>query len=434
MFKKTFILIAALLLFTPCVAQAFLIGSNWVGTEGIWGNANNWDPNIVPDNDEFNIFIVTIDANESEVEVGLQQSRTIGTLDCYGDVGIEKWTPNWVELTINNGLTNYGVLDIENLEICGNVTNTTGAEMNLIDVEIEGILLNSIGAEMEVEGEVKVGAEDDGNGGSAGLYVENAGSVIVYASSDFWGDFYFNNTGQVNIYGGQCGSDEVFDNNSTGVIKGFGVLYADQLLRNKGTIYAYGGSLAVSVEGPLLNSGTLGNNALSALHIKPAVDVNNFGTIEVRAGGGVAFDCNLVNEPNAVIELLGGTLAATTITQSADANFAGFGGITGDVVIAPNGLIELTGPTNIIGDVTIGAGATLEVSDGTTLITGHTTNNGTIRMIGGRVICQGGLTNNGNVEWLAGDFSNAADFNLDGTVDMRDFAEFADVWLWQASW
>jgi len=181
----------------------------------------------------------------------------------------------------------------------------------------------------------------------------------------------------------------------------------------------------------------LGNKPLSSLHIKPAEDVNNQGTIEVNAGG-VAFDCNLVNEPNGTIKLLGGTLAATSINQAPDANFSGFGQITvaSEILIESGAKIELTGPTNIVGDVNIPADATLEISDGTTLITGHTIcNNGTIHMIGGRVICQGGLTkNNCNIIWEPGIYTNIADFNLDGTVNFKDYADFANTWLWQATW
>jgi len=105
-------------------------------------------------------------------------------------------------------------------------------------------------------------------------------------------------------------------------------------------------------------------------------------------------------------------------------------------VIEPNGVIKLTGPTNIVGDVNVSPDATLEISDGTTLITGHTIcNNGTTHMIGGRVICQGGLTNtNCNIIWEPGIYTNVVDFNLDGTVNFKDFADFANTWLWRASW
>jgi hypothetical protein len=168
-------------------------------------------------------------------------------------------------------------------------------------------------------------------------------------------------------------------------------------LNNKGEIIAYGGSLAIKSGGKFINIGLLQNIPVSSLHINPAEDVNNQGIINVSAGGGVAFDCNLVNEPNAVIKLLGGTLAATTITQKAGATFQGFGGITGNIVIEPYGVIKLTGPTNIVGDVNIAENAVLEISDGTVLITGHTICNGTIRTKNGQIITQGGLSGNCNI-------------------------------------
>lgn len=218
-------------------------------------------------------------------------------------------------------------------------------------------------------------------------------------------------------------------------ITSFGAFYAVQFLENNGTLYAYAGALAIASEGPLLNTGTLTNTAVSSLHIKPVEDVNNFGTIEVNAGGGVAFDCNLVNEPNAVIKLLGGTLAAAKITQKAGATFQGFGGITGDVIIDPNGIIRLTGPTNIVGDVTIENNAVLEISDGQALITGHTTCNGTIHIKGGNIIPQGGLS--GNCKIIISDmvtYNNTEDFYLEGTSNFKNVAVLADTWLWQTEW
>jgi len=253
---------------------------------------------------------------------------------------------------------------------------------------IEGDLYNQAGATIEVFYEVWVDAVE--NAGS--MMIAQAGKLDVEAGT-------LHNTGQINIYGGTCEVyDGILDNNDTGLIKGFGILYADQLLQNKGKIYAYGGSLAVLSEGSITNTGILANKAVSSLHIKPAVDVNNLGTIEVNAGGGVAFDCNMVNESNAVIKLLGGTIAAKTITQSAGAIFEGFGGITGDVMINPNGLIELISPTNIVGDVTVEHNAVLEISNGQTLIVGHTTNNGEIRVVNGDVVFQGGYSGSGIVK------------------------------------
>ena len=435
MFRKSLILAAIVAIFSFCCqTEAAQIDSTWVGdSEDNWGQSSNWAPAIVPDNNATNTFAVTINAGGGDVRVGLLQWRTIDQLDCYGEVELQNYTSNFVELILvdANGLTNHGYLVIEGLVINGDVTNTAGVMLELEDMGIEGDLYNPAGATIEVFYEVWVDA------------VENAGSMMIAIAGKLDVEVgALHNTGQIDIYGGACTAyGNILDNNSSGVIRGFGIVYADQLLRNKGGIYAYGGSLAVLSEGPLLNTGVLGNNPLSSLHIKPGEDVNNQGTIEVNAGGGVAFDCNLINEPNnllsdpnGVIKLLGGNLAATTITQKAGAVFEGFGGITGDLVLESNASIELTGPTNIVGDVNIGTNAVLEVSDGTTLITGHTINNGTVHIKGGRIIPQGGITNNGNVIWEPGTYSNAADFNLDGQVNFKDFGDFADTWLWQTGW
>lgn len=429
MFRKELVLGAIVVLaFWACDLQAAQIASTWVGGQsGNWGDASNWDPAIVPDNGGGNTFNVTIDA---EVHVGLQQWRTIDRLDCYGEVELHNWTSDWVELALvdPSGLTNHDYLVIEGtgFEIQGNVTNTTGATLELEDMGIEGDLYNQAGATIEVFYEVSVEG-----------VVENAGSMTITLISKLnveGGTLH--NTGLINLYGGGCVVyDGILDNNDTGLIKGFGMLYADQLLQNKGQIYAYGGSLAIASEGGLINEGVLGNHALASLHIMPTVDVNNNATITVNAGGGVAFDCNLRNDPNGVITLLGGTLAATSITQTADANFAGFGGITGDILIESGAKIELTGPTNIVGDVNIPTGATLEISDGQTLITGHTVCDGTIHLIGGTVVFQGGCDcEDCNIINEAGIDRNHFDLNADGIENFKDFAYFAETWLWQASW
>jgi len=50
----------------------------------------------------------------------------------------------------------------------------------------------------------------------------------------------------------------------------------------------------------------------------------------------------------------------------------------------------------------------------------------------GAVIPQDGITNNGNIIWEPGMYNNIADFNLDGKVDFKDFADFSGTWLWQS--
>ena len=442
MVRKVSILAAIVVMFSFCShARAAQISVSWDGGgDGrSWEDPYNWDPDIVPDNAGGNTFAVTIDNNSiggGEMQVYLQQDRTITRLDTSGAVRLTSGRLNWIALTVVdvNGLTNYGELKIfEQGDIHSNVTNTAGAELYLKDLYIIGNLHNLAGGFIEFDDAYVMGENSTG-------VVENAGFIITFGELEAFNTFH--NTGQINIYDGGCGSDSLFHNDVNGVIKGSGILYADQL-QNKGQITAFGGSLLVVCGGAITNTGLLRNKPLASLHIRlslfiePVADVNNFGTIEVNASGGVAFDCNLVNKPNGIIKLLGGTLAATNINQSADATFNGQGNITtSNLIIEAEGLIRLTGPTNIFGNVQIDPNATLEISDGQTLVKGHTTcNNGTIHMIGGRIICQEGLTNNNcNIIWEPGTYTNLADFNLDGTVNFKDFADFANTWLWQASW
>jgi len=395
MFRKVLILTAIVLVFSASGVQADVTHSTWVGGPfSEWGNANNWNPSIVPDNAGGNTFNVTINAGTGEVSIGLQHWRTIDQLDSYGNVELATWISNNLELTLEdpNGLTNHGELEVTgwDLDITGNITNQGGArfDSHAHSLDINGLITNSANATIAVYWSTWVFGD-----------VQNAGTIIVpwgVGILGVHGDLL--NTGLIQMFGGVCGSINLFDNDANGVIIGFGTLFSEEMIQNKGKIHAYGGSLAVSIEGALINNGILGNSPLSSLHIKPAVDVNNNGTIEVNAGGGVAFDCNLVNEPNGVIQLLGGTLAATTITQTANANFTSFGSITGNVIIEPDGIIKLTGPTNIVGDVTIEHNAVMEISDGQTLITGQTTNNGIIHVVNGNVIFQGGYSGSGVVQ------------------------------------
>lgn len=448
MFRKVLALVAVVLAFGVCDLQAAQINSTWVGgAGGSWEEAANWSPAIIPHNDGTNTFNVTIAAvitDGNDINIGLTQSHTINRMDCNvtgDDVELEfaKWSLNWIELRLDdpNGLTNYGALYIYKLNISGNINNIAGASCYLNNMEIRGNIYNQANAKLELEEDVAL--EEDGPNS---FNLENAGTIWMWGYGvQFYTDGTLSNTGQINLVAADCGANKII-NNSSGVIQGWGNIGTEdesELLQNEGLISASGGSLLIVTENNAIsNNGILRSEPGCFLHVKPLflgpsqADVNNTGKIEVKSGGGATFYCNLLNQANGEIELLGGTLAATTITQTADANFAGFGTIAGDVVIEPNGLIQLTGPTNIVGDMQIGTGATLEISDGTTLITGYTTNNGTIHMKGGRIIPQGGFTNNGNIIWEPGPYNNIADFNLDGQVNFKDFADFADTWLWQA--
>ena len=104
-------------------------------------------------------------------------------------------------------------------------------------------------------------------------------------------------------------------------IKGFGLFYAEQQIVNSGQIITWGGSLTIGTGGVLTNTGLIQSTELSPLIIIPNMsgtpaDFHNSGTIDIRTGGGAAFDCNLINDPGATIRFDGGTLAAYNIQQT----------------------------------------------------------------------------------------------------------------------
>ncbi|MHC4479200.1 MAG: hypothetical protein ACYTEL_26565, partial [Planctomycetota bacterium] len=268
----------------------------------------------------------------------------------------------------------------------------------------------------------------------------NHGSVEISHAGHFNAEAGIQNQSQYNIFGGIGGTNGTMNNNATGILKGFGLFFAEQQIVNAGQIVAWGGSLTVAT-GAFTNTGLLQSTELSPLQLSPYMmstpaDFHNSGTIDIRTGGGVVLDCNLVNDPCATIRIDGGTLAAPNIQHTADANLIGFGQIAGNLLIGPAGAtVKLTGPTNIVGDVNIMPGNTLEISDGQTLITGHTVCDGTIHLIGGTVIFQGGCDcEDCNIINEPGTDRHRCDFNADGIEDFKDFACFAKTWLWRASW
>jgi len=456
MFKKKLFLAAVLSTLLACNSQAEVIHSTWVGGErGHWSDYTKWDPAIIPFNTASQQFFVTIDSNSigpEGVEIFLDCSGCIppgpgnvvvSQVDCYGKVEL---TGSELTLVDPNGLRNHGCLKLE-LKSWGNVQNSPRGLLLADPMEAHaGNLLNEAGAQIQVEGSESLDVYE----GS----IQNFGAILVIPNGEIWAEYKLENSGLIEMYDGECLADQVLHNQTPGIIRGYGAMHSDQLINNAGCIQSLGGSLLLhsraGFEHPytpnwgVINTGRLVNSPGTSLTVVVWVpDVNNQGRIEVNADGSVVFDCNLNNEPNAAISIKGGTLAAKTIRQAAGAKFEGFGSITTACVTIepntpsePNSIIRLTGPTNIVGDVNISKGATLEISDGTTLVTGHCTcTEGTIHMIGGAIILQGGFTNNNcRVIWEPGLYTNVADFNVDGKVNLKDFAYFADTWLWQTAW
>jgi len=440
MYQRIIMVIITTLLLSLNQARAAHYNVSWDGGgDGIgWGDKDNWNPDIVPRNSALNTFDVSIsNAHIVLDDYYFDDGYDVNVSSLHIDGDVDLWSRFVQVVNVEHSSLSIGANDSLELNDLHVLSNGAASNYGRIDFQHRSMIKEDLANYGHVNISSISEADIEGQ-------LTNNGTVVISHSGHFNANEGIDNHSQFNIFGGIGVTDDAMNNNATGTLKGFGLFYAEQQIINAGQIVAWGGPLSIATGGALTNTGLIQSTELSPLIISPymagtPVDFHNSGTIDIRTGGGAAFDCNLINDPGATIRFDGGTLAAYNIQQMVDANLVGFGQISGNLLIGPNdidssAIVKLTGPTNIVGDVSIMAGNKLEVSDGITLITGHTTcNNGTIHMVGGRVICQGGLTNNNcNIVWVPGLYTNMADFNLDGKVSFEDFAYFADVWLWQA--
>ncbi|MCP4710348.1 MAG: hypothetical protein GY869_17130 [Planctomycetes bacterium] len=416
MIRNVFILTAVILpLFTLSAAAQTQIHSTWTGSQdNLWDNQFNWDPNLVPNNSPARTFKVTINntnSSDDNIEFWMDWNPiTLDVLYCSGEVDLEIGDRDLILLD-PNGLTNFG-----DLEISG-----TGTEH-----DIQGNLINTVSGYIDNSSKIDIIGD-----------LINYGQIINTPGSSLFVEYDLTNLGIIFNYNGDVSSQGILENTASGVLQGFGVIYSDTEFRNFGNIRSYGGPLVLASSGMITNQGVIINSPntfLNITHIGSPADFNNYGTLQVNQGGGIGIDNNLNNQPAATIELRGGALTATNISQSPGAGFAGFGGITGDVLMIHDSSIQLTGPTNIVGDVTLENDANLQISDGQTLITGPTVNDGAINLIGGTVIFQGGYSGSGAIDYVPGIYRNHFDINADGIVNLIDFALFTHSYLWKAPW
>jgi len=395
------VLISALIFVVAAAAsqiQAEAVEWTGSGSDDQWNTTENWDPCTPGAGDDVTI---TGAGDEGSAYIQLPQGQNsieILSLETSGYIDLGAWGADWLRITIDGGsgfLTNNGELEIGTdgwMELNTNITNAEGAYLELEEVNVTGTLTNGPGATVEM---FEVEIEGD---------VDNEGTLEIDPFGEMWVDGELNNyaNGVIQLFGGDSGSETTIDN--AGTIKGFGFISCDGEEEggffNSGNILAEGGVLLLYAGGSLdTTGGTIGNQFVSSLQIMARESVNNLGTMDVRSGGGIAISNNLNNQSGGIINLMGGTLAAQSITQSSGATFSGAGTIACQMglTIEDGAVIELTGPTNIISNVTIDSGGTLIVRAGQTIIAGATTNNGTIVQAGGTVLFQNGYSGTGEI-------------------------------------
>lgn len=70
MLRTVSVLIMTVFCIFPGVLNAVQVNSTWIGPwGGSWGNPDNWNPNIVPNNNETQKFVVTIDGDDLAIAI-----------------------------------------------------------------------------------------------------------------------------------------------------------------------------------------------------------------------------------------------------------------------------------------------------------------------------------------------------------------------------
>ena len=354
---------------------------------GVWEQTTHWTPYyIVPENGTHQWYVqFNLKAHDYYVEVS--DSHTVTSIGANSDAGYLVELTNWTGARLwlqFDTFENIGGLDVNNIDLYGPITN--GGEWTVRGgmVNYNGDVTNLADAVWNVKGNLQ----------AKGAFT-NHGHARCYAGATLWADAFTNND-RLSLLGGSMGTDALLTNSTDATVAGAGSLYAPAGIDNDGVIRAETGALAVYCgTGTLTNVGHLENLPNTALLIEAAT-LDHQGTLTVGSGGGVTLtSCDLENQAGAEIALLGGTLAAPNLTNRADAEFTGFGNITGN--LTNQGLIDLYGPSQIVGNLQNDPGAELAIRNADLLIAGDTVNDGTIRAVNGTVYFEGDLADNGTL-------------------------------------
>jgi len=312
------------------------------------------------------------------------ETNSAESAEDFGQVQLQAWDSPRPSLTVEQTITNYGHLDVEDLRVAGSIVNR--GVLDFDNVEVLGNVWNQAGADLGLDGDqLDIECGD----------LTNDGDVLLTPNDELWVERQIINRGSIEIYLAQLSSDGLLTNHAAGSITGTGGGHYDDGVVNFGMIRSEGGDLIIHAEGCVTNEGTLATTPGTSLHVMVEA-VDQRGQIVVNAQGAVTFTCDLTNSPGASIELLSGTIAAPNVVNEPNASFTGFGGVTGD--LTNNGLIELYGDSFVVGDVRNAEGAELKIRNGELLVTGHTTNDGRIKVTNGDAYFEGGLTDNGRLE------------------------------------
>lgn len=286
-------------------------------------------------------------------------------------------------LTANGtGLDNSGTLNMS-----GGTLTGTGALVNDGNVNSNGFvnIAGSGGFANNGQFTLSSGAFTLGNSGPN----TNSGALNLAFQNDMIMNAGLANSGELNLNGGNLSGPGSLTNTVGGALNGAGAVTTD--IVNSGTVNAQSGNLILAGSN-FTNTGLVKNSVGSNLFIN-AASVTHTGSIEVNAAGSVVFSGNVTNTTGENVTMNGGALSTGGLSNDSGAAIAGFGSLTGDLTNA--GSVDFFGQTSLVGDLGNQSTGHFLARNDQTLITGHTTNDGTIETLNGEIIFEGGLTNNG---------------------------------------
>ncbi len=219
--------------------------------------------------------------------------------------------------------------------------------------------------------------------------INAAAGVILNTGGTFGGTGGISSSGAITMAGGLiAGTGTITSNN---LLSGYGTIIKN--LTNAGTVTAKSGSLLIGGVGTTVtNTGLLQNNPGANLFVQSSF-LTNGGNVTVNAGGSVIFDASLSFTSSKTLAMRGGILGTPTLTNFAGGTVNGYGQLTGN--LTNSGSVDFYNSMTIEGNLTNNVGGTMLVRNAQTLITGSSTNNGTITIgSGGTIVFMGGLIGN----------------------------------------
>ena len=367
--------------------------TEWASSvSGLWDEASNWDPSVVPDSTRN----VLIQPDNGLVVTGPAAATTVGRMTIGAQVSgvTELRTQSSGVLTITNDLV---------IEVWGRV-------------QVDGSLSAGLGIDNGGEIELVSGSQLSGGALANTGLLHGSGTVANVLDNQAGGEVRVmtgqtmtltgtsnTNVGQINLLGGSVTLDQDLTNQSSGTINGRGTLTCTGGLTNQGDIQFSGG--ASDVHGDVTNTGKIIVSGSAAAAIHDAL-LHNAGEIRVSQDSHLTTHSTADILAGAEANVTGAWTTLGAVTSAGDVELISGGQISG-AALANTGLIHGDG---IIGnqlDNQIGGEVRVNSGYRVRLTASGSTNSGLLRNNGGAL-----------------EFSQALVSDTDGTVSGQGLFEF----------